>query len=94
MLLGECPPEPAGPPVLEHGRGAVQDNTPSPAGLDVLHATSAALMQALRGVLLDADFENAMKALTSWIPVKDEELLMKVTRAEYKQRHGKKREKA
>lgn len=53
-------------------------------GLDVLHATSAALIQALREVLLDSDFENAMKALTAWIPVKDEDLLMKVTRAEWK----------
>jgi hypothetical protein len=34
-----------------------------------------------------------MKALTSWIPVKDEELLMKVTRAEWRQHQGKKKEK-
>ncbi|KAF4448727.1 hypothetical protein F53441_7906 [Fusarium austroafricanum] len=58
---------------------------------DVLHATSAALAQALREVLLDAEFENAMKALTSSIPVKDEDLLMKVVKAEYKQHHGKKK---
>ncbi|KAM3512897.1 hypothetical protein MY11210_003453 [Beauveria gryllotalpidicola] len=57
---------------------------PSSSGLDVLHATSAAIIQALREVLLDSDFENAMKALTAWIPVKDEDLLMKVTRAEWK----------
>ncbi|KAM3472661.1 hypothetical protein MY5147_005173 [Beauveria neobassiana] len=56
----------------------------SSSGLDVLHATSAAIIQALREVLLDSDFENAMKALTAWIPVKDEDLLMKVTRAEWK----------
>jgi len=60
------------------------DKKTAPRGLDVLHATSAALIHALRDVLLDADFENAMKALTSWIPVKDEELLMKVARAEWK----------
>lgn len=53
-------------------------------GLDVLHATSAALTQALRDVLRDADFENAMKVLTSWIPIKDEDLLMKVAKAEWK----------
>ncbi|PHH59928.1 hypothetical protein CDD81_2359 [Ophiocordyceps australis] len=63
----------------------------SPTGLDVLHATAAALMQALREVLLDADFENAMKALTSWISIKDEELLMKVTKAEWKTHHGKRK---
>lgn len=54
-----------------------------PRGLDVLHAASAALMNALREVLMDSDFENAMKALTAWVPVKDEDLLMKVARAEW-----------
>ncbi|KAG5932686.1 hypothetical protein E4U53_001218 [Claviceps sorghi] len=60
-------------------------------GLDVLHAASAALIEALREVLLDSDFENAMKALTSWIPVKDEDLLMKVTKAEWKTHQGRKK---
>ncbi|KAM7208640.1 USP6 N-terminal-like protein [Naviculisporaceae sp. PSN 640] len=50
----------------------------APRGLDVLHAASAALMNALREVLMDSDFENAMKALTAWVPVKDEDLLMKI----------------
>ncbi|KAH7627075.1 hypothetical protein B0T09DRAFT_38979 [Sordaria sp. MPI-SDFR-AT-0083] len=63
-----------------------------PQGLDILHATSAALIHALRDVLLDADFENAMKTLTSWIPVKDEDLLMKVARTEWRA-HQKKRDK-
>ncbi|TVY56023.1 TBC domain-containing protein, partial [Lachnellula suecica] len=53
-------------------------------GLDVLHATSAALIDGTREILMDSDFENAMKVLTSWIPVKDEELLMRVTKAEWK----------
>jgi hypothetical protein len=61
------------------------------AGIDVVHATSAALIDALGEVLLDSDFENAMKALTSWIPVKDEDLLMKVTKAEWKAHQGKKK---
>lgn len=65
--------------------------TDTPGGLDVLHATSAALIQALREVLLDSDFENAMKALTSWIPIKDEDMLMKVTKAEWKAHQGKRR---
>ncbi|KAJ4255609.1 hypothetical protein NW762_009606 [Fusarium torreyae] len=68
-----------------------ESNPPSSGEYDVLHATSAALAQALREVLLDAEFENAMKALTSSIPVKDEDLLMKVVKAEYKQHHGKKK---
>lgn len=57
-------------------------------GLDVLHAASAALIHALRDVLLDSDFENAMRALTSWIPVRDEDLLMKVARAEWRRHQG------
>lgn len=56
------------------------------ADLDVLHATSAALIDAMREVLLDSDFENAMKVLTSWVPVKDEDLLMKVAYTEWKLR--------
>lgn len=52
--------------------------------LDVLHATSAALIDATREILLDSDFENAMKVLTSWIPIKDEDLLMRVAKAEWK----------
>ena len=66
-------------------------NSLSTGEYDILHATSAALAQALREVLLDSDFENAMKALTSWIPIKDEDLLMKVTKAEWKTHHGKKK---
>ncbi|PNS20681.1 hypothetical protein CAC42_2926 [Sphaceloma murrayae] len=54
------------------------------ADLDVLHATSAAMIDATRDILLDSDFENAMKVLTSWIPVKDEDLLMRVAKAEWK----------
>ncbi|KAJ4159950.1 uncharacterized protein LMH87_007885 [Akanthomyces muscarius] len=73
----------AAPLTTVHTKSTTKAKTPS-SGLDVLHATSAALIQALREVLLDSDFENAMKALTAWIPIKDEDLLMKVTRAEWK----------
>ncbi|KAL6715227.1 hypothetical protein ACLMJK_007491 [Lecanora helva] len=55
-------------------------------GLDILHAVSAALIDGTREILLDSDFENAMKVLTSWIPVKDEEMLMRVARVEWKMR--------
>ncbi|TAQ86240.1 hypothetical protein B7494_g5450 [Chlorociboria aeruginascens] len=80
MLLGDA--DPSSPPTAER---------PFSYGLDVLHATSAALIAGTREILLDSDFENAMKVLTSWIPVKDEELLMKVTKAEWKlHRKGKK----
>ncbi|KAK4556061.1 hypothetical protein LTR86_006757 [Recurvomyces mirabilis] len=56
------------------------------ADLDVLHATSAALIDATREILVDADFENTMKVLTSFIPIKDEDLLMRVARTEWKMR--------
>lgn len=52
--------------------------------LDVLHATSAALIDGMRGVLLESDFETAMKVLTSWIPIRDEDIFMRVARAEWK----------
>ncbi|KAI4173559.1 MAG: hypothetical protein LQ343_002897 [Gyalolechia ehrenbergii] len=58
--------------------------------LDVLHAVSAALIDGTREILLDSDFENAMKVLTSWIPIRDEELLMRVAKAEWKM-HRRKR---
>jgi hypothetical protein len=49
---------------------------------DDLHATlAAALINATREVILDSDLENAMKVLTSWVPVKDKDLLMRVGKA-------------
>ncbi|KAH6606671.1 tbc domain-containing [Trichoderma cornu-damae] len=85
LLLGDSAAEPN--IVINSHEGETSPAT----GLDILHATSAALIQALREVLLDSDFENAMKALTSWIPIKDEDLLMKVTKAEWKAHQGKKK---
>lgn len=94
MLLGEASLEPPSAGTSDLGKGKEgkegREEDPS-ASLDILHATSAALIDALREVLLDSDFENAMKALTSWIPIKDEEMLMKVTRAEWKRHQGKKK---
>ena len=72
MLLGDAPSKDAG-----QFDGA---------DLDVLHATSAALIDATREIILDSDFENAMKVLTSFVPVKDEDLLMRVARTEWKLR--------
>lgn len=59
------------------------DNAFGGADLDVLHATSAALIDATRDILLESDFENAMKVLTSFVPVKDEDVLMRVAKAEW-----------
>lgn len=82
MLLGDPDPDPDPP-------------SPSPSsfhgGLDVLHAVSAALIDGTRDILLDSDFENAMKVLTSWIPVQDEEMLMRVARVEWKTKRRKRR---
>jgi hypothetical protein len=54
--------------------------------LDVLHATSAALFDAMREILVDADFETSMNMLTHSIPIMDENLLMRVAKAEWKLR--------
>jgi hypothetical protein len=76
MLLGDCDsvtsPN-ASPPSSNFGTT-----------LDVLHATSAALIDGTRDILLDSDFENAMKVLTSWVPIQDEDIFMRVAKAEWK----------
>lgn len=74
MLLGDASTTPGGSP---SGKFAGAD-------LSVLHATSCAIVEAMRTVLLDADFEDGMKVLTSWVPIQDEDLLMRVARAEWK----------
>ncbi|KAL8937837.1 MAG: hypothetical protein Q9211_003483 [Gyalolechia sp. 1 TL-2023] len=71
----------------ENGTGA---STSYRGCLDVLHAVSAALIDGTRGIILDSDFENAMKVLTSWIPIRDEELLMRVAKTEWKMHRKKK----
>ncbi|CRG92622.1 TBC domain-containing protein C1778,09 [Talaromyces islandicus] len=93
MLLGD-PDEPTkasangGPVTKPQGS---QSTSSFGKGLDVLHATSAALIDGMREIVLESDFENAMKVLTSWVPIKDIELFMRVARAEYKvHRHRKK----
>ncbi|EEY16892.1 conserved hypothetical protein [Verticillium alfalfae VaMs.102] len=87
-FLGEAAPEQR--PMTAKSAGPPSAALPV-MGIDIVHATSAALISALGEVLLDSDFENAMKALTSWIPIKDEDLLMKVTKAEWRAQQGKKR---
>lgn len=50
----------------------------------MLHATSAALIDGMKDVLLKEGFEECMQAITSWIPIKDEDLLMRVVKVEWK----------
>jgi hypothetical protein len=76
MLLGDLPP----------GAPAAAREAFGGADLDVLHATSAALIDATREIILETDFEGAMKTLTSFVPVRDEDMLMRVAKAEYKMR--------
>ncbi|KAL9623556.1 MAG: hypothetical protein Q9160_002237 [Pyrenula sp. 1 TL-2023] len=58
--------------------------------LDILHAAAAALIDGTRDILLESDFDDAMKILTSWIPIKDDDLFMRVLKTEWKM-HKKKR---
>jgi len=99
MLLGDpdtpLPPISSPSTTIAHGGHTITttiatNKTSFNGGLDVLHAVSAALIDGTREILLDSDFENAMKVLTSWIPVKDEEMLMRVARVEWKMRKRRK----
>ncbi|PGH01691.1 hypothetical protein AJ79_07845 [Helicocarpus griseus UAMH5409] len=98
MLLGDSDELPVSRPptssrsVNGNALDATSQPSASPFGksLDVLHATSAALIDGMRDIILESDFENAMKVLTSWVPIKDVEIFMRVARAEYKVHHRKK----
>lgn len=57
--------------------------------LDILHAAGSAIIDGTRERFLNSDFENVMKTLTSWVPVQDEEIFIRVARAEWR-RHGRK----
>jgi len=91
MLLGDSdepdPPTNAGDTTDPQAQPAA---SPFGKSLDVLHATSAALIDGMREIILESDFENAMKVLTSWVPIKDVELFMRVAKAEWKMHHRKK----
>lgn len=71
-------------PQSTEGNGSTKEKYHFGTTLDVLHATSAALIDGMRDILLESDFENAMKVLTSWVPIKDEDLFLRVAKAEYK----------
>lgn len=93
MLLGDAGEiSPSRPPTSTIPQPDQLQPSASPFGksLDVLHATSAALIDGMREIILDSDFENGMKVLTSWVPIKDVELFMRVARAEWKVHHRKK----
>lgn len=60
-------------------------------GLEILHATAAALIDMHKDVIIGGDFENVMKGLTSFQEVKDEDKFMNLVRAEWNMHKGKKR---
>ncbi|KAI4730271.1 RabGAP/TBC [Aureobasidium sp. EXF-10728] len=78
MLLGDAN-FPGNPPPTQESKSTFDG-----ADLSVLHATSAALVDATKSLIVEGDFENAMKVLTSWVPVRDEDMLMRVAKAEWK----------
>ncbi|KAI0882452.1 rab-GTPase-TBC domain-containing protein [Annulohypoxylon maeteangense] len=82
LLLGSSPDVPSTP-----SKSAVEQ--PSSKGLEILHAASLAIVDTLRPTLLDSDFENAMKSLTSWIPIKDGQGFMDLVQLEYKRHQSK-----
>ncbi|RYO77116.1 hypothetical protein DL762_009467 [Monosporascus cannonballus] len=89
MLLGSAPTEPPSPALIT-GRISANPAPPSQ-GLEILHATCAAIIDCQRENLLDSDFENAMRALTSWIPIKNIEHFMAVVQIEWKQHQNRHR---
>ncbi|KAJ3552216.1 hypothetical protein NPX13_g11168 [Xylaria arbuscula] len=91
MLLGSSPPE---QPPSTSGTGKDVDRYPSSKGLEILHATSLAIIDTLHATLIDSDFENAMKSLTSWVPIKDEQRFLEVVQIEWKKHQSKQKKKA
>lgn len=85
MLLGDSEDLSApARPSTSSSKGGKKEPGTFGQGLDVLHATSAALIDGMRDIILESDFENIMKVLTSWVPIKDIELFMRVAKAEWK----------
>ncbi|KAI0395958.1 rab-GTPase-TBC domain-containing protein [Xylariaceae sp. FL0594] len=90
MLLGSSPPE-----RLESNTAAGKaGDSPSSKGLEILHATSLAIIDTLHSTLIDSDFENAMRSLTSWVPIKDEQRFLEVVQIEWKKHQSRHKKKA
>ncbi|KAJ5382702.1 hypothetical protein N7517_000613 [Penicillium concentricum] len=85
MLLGDAEDNTGRPATSGKNKSPPADNPRTfGQGLDVLHASSAALIDGMRDIILESDFENIMKVLTSWVPIKDTEMFMRVAKAEWK----------
>lgn len=84
MLLGGSPPTQGMSP------NKVKELELTFPGLEIIHAASAALIDAHKDAIIGSDFENAMKVLTSTQRVDDVDYFMSVVRAEWNT-HRKKR---
>jgi hypothetical protein len=85
MLLGDAEDTTSRPGASrKNGDPSTENPRTFGQGLDVLHASSAALIDGMREIILESDFENIMKVLTSWVPIKDVEMFMRVAKAEWK----------
>ncbi|KAI8624053.1 rab-GTPase-TBC domain-containing protein [Xylariaceae sp. FL1651] len=91
MLLGSSPPE---RPESSSAAGKEVDEYPSSKGLEILHAASLAIIDTLQPTLIDSDFENAMKSLTSWVPIKDEQRFLEIVQVEWKQHQSRQKKKS
>ncbi|KAI1269499.1 rab-GTPase-TBC domain-containing protein [Xylariaceae sp. FL1019] len=91
MLLGSSPPEQLESEATDHKSSG---DYISSTGLEILHATSLAIIDTLHPALADADFENAMKSLTSWVPIKDEQRFLEVVQIEWKKHQSRQKKKA
>lgn len=73
------------------GKQADQDEELTFHGLDILHATAAALIDMHKDVILDADFENVMKSLTGFQQLNDENQFIHLVQAEWNERRKRRR---
>lgn len=95
MLLGGPPSTPPSIPGKAKDKAASTETDPNSDltfdGLDILHATAAALIDMHKDVIIGGDFENVMKGLTSFQDVKDEDKFLVLVRAEWNMHRGKKK---
>ncbi|KAF3766109.1 hypothetical protein M406DRAFT_88917 [Cryphonectria parasitica EP155] len=93
ILLGGCPPtlEPSSGKAKQKEQANEPESDMIFDGLDIIHATAAALIDIHRDVIIDGDFENVMKGLTSFQEVKDEDKFINLVRAEWNTHRGKKK---
>lgn len=87
MLLGTSPKRVS--PEVPSDTSAMLTAEPSSQGLEILHAASTAIIDVYNDSLVDSDFENAMKILTSWVPIRDVEHFIGVVHAEWKRYQNK-----